>query len=200
MEIQRIKLTALEPNTGQIPGLPTNPRQWTRQDVDRIARSLTETPELFEARPLLVYPVNSAETDERKRKYVILGGNLRYEGAKANKMKDVPCIVFPWATEFDTLKAIVIKDNGSFGAWDFDTLANEWGDLPLTDWGVPAWETEDQGGECAAAQEDNFNEDEAEIHVRCKPGDIWELGDHRLMCGDSIDLQQVKTLMGGGRS
>lgn len=45
--------------------------------------------------------------------------------------------------------------------------------------------------------EDEFDENEDEIHVRCKKGDVWELGEHRLMCGDCIDLQQVKTLMGG---
>ena len=134
MEIVRIKLSALEPNTGQIPGLPMNPRQWTATDVDTIARSLTETPELFEARPLLVYPLD--------KKFIILGGNLRHEGAKRNKMKDAPCIVFPADTPIEKLKEIVIKDNGSFGAWDYDSLANEWGDLPLTEWGVPAWENE----------------------------------------------------------
>ena len=47
--------------------------------------------------------------------------------------------------------------------------------------------------------EDEFDENEDEIHVRCKKGDVWELGEHRLMCGDCIDLQQVKTLMGGGK-
>lgn len=134
MEIVKIKLSALEPNTGQIPGLPMNPRQWTATDVDRIANSLQETPELFEARPLLVYPLD--------KKFIILGGNLRHEGAKRNKMKDAPCIVFPADTPIEKLKEIVIKDNGSFGAWDYDTLANEWGDLPLTDWGVPAWNEE----------------------------------------------------------
>ena len=41
------------------------------------------------------------------------------------------------------MKEIVLKDNGSWGAWDFDALANEWDDLPLTDWGVPAWKTEE---------------------------------------------------------
>ena len=46
--------------------------------------------------------------------------------------------------------------------------------------------------------EDDFDENDAEIHVRCKPGDVWELGPHRLMCGDSTDLQTVKALMGGG--
>ena len=134
MEIVRIKLSALEPNTGQIPGLPMNPRQWTATDVDRIANSLQETPELFEARPLLVYPLD--------KKFIILGGNLRHEGAKRNKAKDAPCIVFPADTPIEKLKQIVIKDNGSFGAWDYDTLANDWGDLPLPDWGVPAWEPE----------------------------------------------------------
>ena len=134
MEIVRINLSALEPNTGQIPGLPMNPRQWTATDVDRIANSLQETPELFEARPLLVYPLD--------KKFIILGGNLRHEGAKRNKMKDAPCIVFPADTPIEKLKEIVIKDNGSFGAWDYDALGNEWDDLPLADWGVPAWNEE----------------------------------------------------------
>ena len=136
MEITRIKLSALEPNTGQIPGLPMNPRQWTASDVDAIARSLNETPELFEARPLLVYPLDG--------KFIILGGNLRHEGARRNKAKDAPCIVFPADTPVEKLKEIVIKDNGAFGAWDYDSLANEWGDLPLTDWGVPAWEDQEE--------------------------------------------------------
>ena len=200
MEIVRINLASLEPNTGQLPGLPSNPREWTQSDIDRIAKSLKETPELFEARPLLVYPLDTPAT-----RYIILGGNLRYEGAKKNKMKTVPCIVFPWATEFDTLKAIVIKDNGSFGSWDYDALANEWDDLPLADWGVPVWDMEQHsedsaGGAMPPVEEDDFDENTDEIHVRCQKGDIWQLGEHRLMCGDSIDLQQVKTLMGGVRA
>ena len=134
METRRLKIKDLEPNVGQIPGLPTNPRQWTRTEVDRIARSLKETPELFEARPIIVTPWDG--------KYVILGGNLRFEGCKTNKDKDAPCVVIPEDTTVDKMKEIVLKDNGSFGSWDFDMLANEWDDLPLTDWGVPAWETD----------------------------------------------------------
>ena len=136
MKIQRLKVSALSPNVGQIPGLPTNPRQWTKEDVERIATSLKETPELFEARPLLVFPLSGA--------YVILGGNLRFEGAVLNGETDVPAIVFPETTPVEKLKEIVLKDNGSFGAWDYDVLANQWDDLPLTDWGVPAWDTTPQ--------------------------------------------------------
>ena len=134
METKRLKISELEPNLGQIDGLPINPRQWTKTDVDNIAASLKETPELFEARPLIVTP--------HAGKYIILGGNLRFEGVKKNKDKDAPCIIVPEDTPIGKLKEIVIKDNGSFGAWDYDALANEWDDLPLQDWGVPAWEEE----------------------------------------------------------
>lgn len=143
MKIQQIKVSALSPNVGQVPGLPTNPRQWTKGDVEKIAASLRETPELFEARPLLVYPHAGG--------FVILGGNLRFEGAVLNGATSVPAIVFPEETPVDKLKEIVVKDNGSFGAWDYDALANEWDDLPLSDWGVPVWDTNSQqeegGGE-----------------------------------------------------
>lgn len=125
-------MKAIAPNTGQVPGLPANPRSWTKGDVERIAKSLRETPELFEARPLLVYPHGG--------KYVILGGNLRHAGAQRNHEKDAPCIVFPEDTSTDKLKEIVVKDNGSFGSWDYDVLGNEWDDLPLPEWGVPAWD------------------------------------------------------------
>ena len=66
---------------------------------------------------------------------------MRLSALKALKAKDAPCIVFPEDTPIDKLKEVVIKDNGSFGEWDFDQLANEWSELPLIDWGVPAWET-----------------------------------------------------------
>lgn len=135
METKRIKVSELEPNLGQIDGLPINPRQWTKTDVDKIAASLKETPELFEARPLIVTP--------HAGKYIILGGNLRFEGVKKNKDKDAPCIIVPEDTPVEKMKEIVVKDNSSFGAWDYDALANEWDDLPLQDWGVPSWKEEE---------------------------------------------------------
>lgn len=128
MNITRLPLGKVKQNTGQIDGLPSNPRQWTQTDIDRIAKSLEETPELFEARPLIVY--------EQDGEYIILGGNLRYEGAKKNKMQDVPVHILEQGLSIDKLKEIVLKDNGSFGDWDMDALANEWDDLPLKEWGV----------------------------------------------------------------
>lgn len=135
-EVKWLPLKSLQPNTGQVPGLPGNPRQWTEGDIKRIARSLKETPELFAARPIIVLPFSTPGADDC---YVILGGNLRSEGARRNKMQTVPCYILPSETPVDKLKEIVIKDNGSFGAWDYDALGNEWSDLPLPEWGVPAW-------------------------------------------------------------
>lgn len=150
MEIIRIKASLCDANTGQIDGLPANPRQWTSAEVDALATSIKETPELFEARPLLVYAVGS--------RYIVLGGNLRLCASKRLKMRDVPAIVFPYATPIAKLREIVIKDNGAFGNWDYDMLANEWDDLPLPNWGVPAWESLTDEGEKDPVTDDKGNE------------------------------------------
>lgn len=131
MEHGMINTNLVISNEGQIPGLPANPRQWTRKELDRLKASIQETPELLEARGIIVYPF---EGD-----FIVLGGNMRLAAAIELGLKEVPCIIIPEDTPTEKLKQIVIKDNGSFGAWDYDQLGNEWDDLPLVDWGVPAW-------------------------------------------------------------
>lgn len=135
MEIKRIRLTDLEQNKGQVKGLPSNPRQWGKGELDDLVKSLRETPELLEARGLIVWPYGG--------KYIILGGNMRFSALREMNAVDAPCMVMPEDTPMEKLREIVIKDNGSFGSWDYDMLANEWDDLPLADWGVPAWDTAD---------------------------------------------------------
>ena len=179
MQTQRIKLADLAPNKGQIPGLPSNPRQWTRTEIDKIAKSLKETPELFEARPIIVTPYEG--------KYIILGGNLRYEGCKANKDKDAPCIVFPETTPVEKMKEIVVKDNGASGSWDYDALANEWDDLPLVDWGVPSWPTEKLPEEHAstAATELGENGEDNKMNLSFSPEDYARVLEALLSFGGS---------------
>ena len=203
MKKERITLSykELTKNAGQIAWLPSNPRKWTADDVRRTEASIQEDPDFLEDRPLLVVvdvPGN----------YVVFAGNLRCEAATRLKMRSVQCVLYTPEGPEDELTIVrrAMKDNGTFGSWDYDALSNEWGDLPLKEWGVPVWETEKAGdggtGSSGAptVTEDDFEENDAEIHVRCKPGDIWELGDHRLKCGDSTDLETVKSLMGGGVS
>lgn len=139
MKVERIETGKLELNIGQIEGLPANPRSWTRENIDQIARSLKETPELFEMRPCIVYPQGD--------KYVVLAGNLRFCGARQNGDESVPCFVLPAETSKAKLKEVVIKDNGTFGAWDIDALRNDWAGLPLVDWGLPEWSAQEGGDE-----------------------------------------------------
>lgn len=193
---KHIQLTALELNTGQIEWLPKNPRQWTKDDLDLMIKSLEEDPDYMDDRPPLVTPIPS-----KPGFFAAFAGNLRVFTAK--KMKDfseLKCIVYLPEDENDKVTVIrrAMKDNGHFGNWDNDILANEWDCFPLQQWGVPIPWTEDQE-EKKEAKEDDFDESKDCIEVRCKPGDIWQLGEHRLMCGDSIKLEDVKKLMGGGQ-
>lgn len=189
-----LKVSDIELNTGQLEWLPRNPRQWDKDDIRRTAASIQEDPDFLEDRPVLAVPFGD--------KYIAFGGNLRSISCGKAKVKEVPSMVYVPETEEDyaTIKRRAMKDNGSFGKWDYDALANEWDDLPLNDWGVPVWDgSEGQKGSSAGAtaKEDNFDES-GEIKVLCARGDVWQLGEHRLMCGDSVQLADVQRLMGGG--
>jgi len=129
-------------NDGRLPWLPKNPRQWTLGDVNRTVKSITEDPDFLEDRPLLAVPAESGKGE----KYVVFGGNLRLKACRESGVKTVPVVVyFPQDDDdYATIKRRAMKDNGSLGSWDFDSLANEWDDLPLADYGVPAWDTEQQ--------------------------------------------------------
>ena len=138
-----LKVSQLETNNGQLGWLPKNPRQWTQTDIDRTKASIQEDTDFLEDRPLLVCPGLAG-------KYVVFGGNLRLTAARSLKLKEVPVVVYcldeggPEQDEIrETIKRRAMKDNGSFGAWDYDALANEWDDLPLQDWGVPSWKEEE---------------------------------------------------------
>ena len=190
-ERKNIPVSSIDTNNGQLSWLPKNPREWTQTDIDRTAKSIKEDTDFLEDRPLLLL--------QKGDRYIVFAGNLRREGAKKSGIKSVPSVIYYPETEDDqlTIKRRAMKDNGSFGSWDFDALANEWDDLPLTDWGIPAWESEETPI-IPSVQEDDFDENAEGVLVRCNPGDIWQLGEHRLMCGDSTDLETVKKLMGGG--
>ena len=192
-EYRNVAIGLLEENKGQIEGLPANPRQWTRMDLDSLKKSIEETPELLEARGCLAVP--------HEGRFVVLGGNMRLSACRELGMKEIPCYVFPESTPTAKLKEIVIKDNGSFGAWDFDMLANEWSDLALSDFGVQIPEdwTEETKEKEEKAKDDNFDEEMEDIPERCKKCDLWKLGEHLLMCGDSTSLEDVKKLLGGAK-
>lgn len=187
-EKKNIAISLIETNKGQIDGVPANPRTIKDKKFKKLVASIEQNPEMLDLRELLVYPHGD--------KYVIIGGNMRYEACKKLGYKELPCKVIPAETDAGTLCAYVVKDNGGYGDWDFDMLANEWNEELLDVAGI---ELPDIKLSSEEAEEDDFD-DSASVETRCKAGDVWQLGEHRLMCGDSTDSECVKKLMGGANA
>jgi hypothetical protein len=163
-----------------------NPRVIKDEAFKRLVKSLQESSALFKARPLLC--------SDRTGKLVILGGNMRYLAAKELKYTEVPVIIMKGLTE-EQEKAIIIRDNGTFGEWDFSVLASAWSDLPLEEWGVELPKGWLSAGEVVEDDFDAQAEAEQIIEPVTQPGDIWLLGNHRVMCGDSTKIEDVEQLM-----
>lgn len=125
---------------------------------------------------------------------VIVIGHCRALAAKQLGMDEVPCVCVDDLTP-EQVRALRLVDNKTNESpWDIDLLALDLDDLDLTgfdfDWGLPE------------AEEPEVEEDEApdvdEINPPItKVGNIWQLGRHRLMCGDSTSTECVQELMGG---
>ena len=127
MKQQLIKLTKIVENKGQIEGLPRNPRQIKDEKYKLLKKSIEEDPEMLELRELLVYPHNN--------KFVVIGGNMRLKVLRELGVAECPCKVIPAETPIEKLRAYTIKDNNSFGEYDFDLLGNNWEVDELLDWG-----------------------------------------------------------------
>lgn len=106
---------------------PDNPRKIDKHGMERLKISISETPELFNARPILCIA-------EKGGKFKAIGGNQRLAAAKELGWEEIPVIIMPTADEAK-IKEWIVKDNGEFGEWDFEKLV-EWDDLPLEDWGI----------------------------------------------------------------
>ena len=199
MNTETIKLSQININS-------RNPRKISEKQLQRLIRSILIFPEMMNLRPIVI-----------DNTYTALGGNMRYRALSAistmeqeeiqqelhqtegfNKKTEAEQEVLiqywrewtenPTATivRADELteaqkKEFIIKDNVSFGEWDDDMLAEDEDDKE--------------------AEEDDYSEeDAANAPTRCNPGDVWLLGNHRLMCGDSTKESNVAKLMSGEKA
>jgi len=128
MQAQSIKITKLVGNTGQIKGLPKNPRFIRDEKFQKLVKSIQDDPEMLELRELLVIP--------HDKQYVVIGGNMRLRAMIECGHKDAPCKVLDKATPPEKLRAYAAKDNVGFGEHDWEQLANEWDAGELSDWGL----------------------------------------------------------------
>jgi DNA modification methylase len=178
MESIKTKLSDIKLN-------PNNPRLIKDDKFTKLVQSIKDFPEMLDIRPIVV---NSD--------MVILGGNMRFKACKEAGLKEVPIIIADSLTE-EQQREFLIKDNTSGGEWDFEMLANEWDVEQLEEWGldIPTFETD----EVLEAQEDDFDAKPPEEPITIL-GDLYEIGEHRLLCGDSTDSDQVAKLMDGSKA
>lgn len=127
---------------------------------------------------------------------VIVAGHTRYKAAKKLKMSEVPCIIADDLTD-EQIKAFRLADNkvAEKAEWDFDLLNAERDDIIDLDMELFGFEDALQD-DAEEAVEDEF-EVELPAEPKSKLGDIYQLGNNRLMCGDSTVLEDVEKLMGG---
>lgn len=133
---EMIDITKLLYNEGQIDGVPKNPRYLKESEHDKLVKSLTDSPEFLEYKPLMVYALEDGT-------YVTICGNMRLRvinelriGGNINFEK-LPCFILKADTPIQKIKEYAIKDNVQAGNWDWDELANgEWETDDLQDWGV----------------------------------------------------------------
>ena len=163
---------------------PNNPRVIKDDKFKKLVQSIMEFPKMLELRPIVV-------NDEM----VVLGGNMRLKACKEAGIKEVPVIKASELTE-DEQRQFIIKDNVGFGEWDWDMIANEWDEQELTDWGLDL--PKDFGIQLEADEDDYEIPDEIKTDIVI--GDLFEIGEHRLLCGDSTDSDQVAKLMNGEKA
>lgn len=188
IETREIAIRNLRPNSGEVEGLPRNPRKISKKNLEKLKKSVQDAPEMLRLRELIVVP----HGDD----FVVIAGNQRLAAAKAVGMNALPCKVLPADTDPAKLREYAIKDNLPFGEDDWEVIASDWDTEELEEWGMVVSE---EWKDAKKAEEDDFDEDSVKETV-CKKGDIWQLGDHRLMCGDSTDAASVELLMDGKRA
>jgi DNA modification methylase len=166
---------------GKIKLNPNNPRLIKDDKFTKLVQSIKDFPEMLEIRPIVV-------NDDM----VILGGNMRFKACKEAGLKEVPIIKASGLSE-EKQREFLIKDNVSGGEWDWDMLANQWDELELDAWGL---DIPDFAVKELEAEEDDFAVPEGGIETDIVLGDLFEIGEHRLLCGDSTQTDTFKALFG----
>ena len=161
-----------------------NPRYIKEEKFKKLVQSLKDFPEMANARPIVV-----------NKDMVALGGNMRLKAMQEAGWSEVPVKVVDWSEEKQ--REFIIKDNVGFGEWDWDELANTWDAEELNEWGLDT--PDNWGGEELEAEDDDYEVPE-ELKTDVVLGDLIEIGEHRLLCGDSTDSDQVAKLMNGEKA
>jgi len=177
MKTETIKISKIKSN-------PNNPRLIKDDKFFKLVKSIKEFPEMLKLRPIVV-------NDD----LIVLGGNMRLKACKDAGLKEVSIIKASELTA-EQQREFIVKDNVGFGEWDWNMIANEWDAEQLDDWGL---DLPVDFNVVEEAEEDDYTEPD-DLKVDVVIGDLIEIGEHRLLCGDSTDSDQVAKLMNGEKA
>ena len=124
MKAQKVKISTVKTN-------PNNPRLIKDDKFKKLVSSIKEFPEMLEIRPIVVDKDN-----------IVLGGNMRLRACQEAGLKEVYIVKADKLTEKQQ-REFTIKDNLSFGEWDWDEIANNFETTELNDWGLDVWQPEE---------------------------------------------------------
>lgn len=167
---------------------PANPRLIKDERFQKLVKSLQDFPEMMAKRPMVCV------TDVDGKMYP-LGGNMRLKALIEIGYKEIPKEWVMLADEWpeEKRREFVIKDNVGFGEWDIDALKANWDREALQNWGLEVdWGPDD----VLDAEEDNY-EIPDDIQTDIVLGDLFEIGPHRLLCGDSTQIEEFEKLFQG---
>jgi site-specific DNA-methyltransferase (adenine-specific) len=169
---------------------PNNPRVLRDDKFQKLKQSIAEFPKMLSLRPMVI--------DENN---MVLGGNMRLRALQELGFNDIDDAWVKRSSDLteEEKKRFIIADNVAFGEWDWDTLANDWEVVDLEAWGldIPQFDTVEEELE---ASEDDYEVPEGGIETDIVIGDLFEIGEHRLLCGDSTDSDAVARLMNGEKA
>ena len=172
-------------NIGDLIEAEYNPRQLTKEQFQQITDSIK--------RFGIVDPIIVNKNKERKN--IIVGGHQRVKVAGSLGFKEIPCVEVDLTP--DKERELNVRLNKNTGEWDWDELANHFDVSELIDWGFDDKDLAffDLDGMTEAEEDDYEMPDEIKTDIVL--GDLFEIGEHRLLCGDSTDSDQVAKLMNG---
>jgi len=163
----------------EIKANPNNPRVIKDDKFKKLVASIKEFPKMLELRPI----VCNADG-------VVLGGNMRLKACKEVGLKEVP-VIYAHELSDDQQREFIVKDNVGFGEWDWEMIANQWDAEELENWGL---DIPDFAVKHLDAEDDDFEIPE-EVKTDIVLGDLFEIGEHKLLCGSSIEIDQYAKLL-----
>lgn len=164
-----------------------NPRSLSEKEFKQLKTSLDKF-------GMIDKPIVNADSA-----HTIIGGHQRKHVLEATGVKEIECWIPDRELSDKEVEELNIRLNKNTGSWDFDTLANEFELDDLLDWGFDKGELDldlwaEDAPEDVEPQIDKAEELREKWKV--KPGDLWVLGNHKLICGDCTDKAVVERLLG----